>query len=384
MSARIEHFSFTSRELAKFAATLDACVRPFDYGTLHDWRVEVLSQVMALLPAKSAHFDVHGLGVTPATYAIGYEAGVFEDWARNWRHIDEAVHVRHRLRLSSYTRRSRYRAAGTAWTEKYRKSVAYNEFYFPHHLAGDGGGIYIDDRHLRAHLHADNTKDVGDTLDARQLAVFRCMEPVLRAALRTVARDENRHWQAIQLLDAEDDATALIDTRGRYVHRTAAFERVMQRIAPDARALFLEDASLRARDLLQGVPSNHLCRGRSILSVPRLEHDAVTASMVLLGVDGPLRDAFAVVRLQHFPRASALGPDLTEREMEIARLLAEGESDKAIAGRLGISWHTVRRHVERVLRKLDVDSRSGVARAISRRTATVPASLRSGVDPEQR
>jgi DNA-binding CsgD family transcriptional regulator len=53
--------------------------------------------------------------------------------------------------------------------------------------------------------------------------------------------------------------------------------------------------------------------------------------------------------------------ELTEREGEVALLLCEGLSTKRIAGRLDLSWHTARGHVERCLRKLDVSSRSQVA-----------------------
>jgi DNA-binding NarL/FixJ family response regulator len=49
---------------------------------------------------------------------------------------------------------------------------------------------------------------------------------------------------------------------------------------------------------------------------------------------------------------------LTEREIEVARLLAEGRRNTAIAGALGISPHTARHHTQRVLAKLGVHSRA--------------------------
>jgi DNA-binding CsgD family transcriptional regulator len=52
------------------------------------------------------------------------------------------------------------------------------------------------------------------------------------------------------------------------------------------------------------------------------------------------------------------GPDrLTERELEILQLLAEGLSGRAIAARLYLSPHTVRNHVQRIIQKLNVHSR---------------------------
>lgn len=49
---------------------------------------------------------------------------------------------------------------------------------------------------------------------------------------------------------------------------------------------------------------------------------------------------------------------LTAREVEVARLLAQGRSNAAIAAALNISAHTARHHTQRVLSKLEVHSRA--------------------------
>ena len=49
---------------------------------------------------------------------------------------------------------------------------------------------------------------------------------------------------------------------------------------------------------------------------------------------------------------------LTERELEVIRLVAAGDSNRAIAGTLSISERTVDRHVSNILTKLDLPSRS--------------------------
>ncbi|MFA6013915.1 MAG: response regulator transcription factor [Gallionellaceae bacterium] len=48
---------------------------------------------------------------------------------------------------------------------------------------------------------------------------------------------------------------------------------------------------------------------------------------------------------------------LTEREREILQLLARGESNKAIANTLSISYDTVKQHVRHILNKLNLSSR---------------------------
>jgi DNA-binding NarL/FixJ family response regulator len=49
---------------------------------------------------------------------------------------------------------------------------------------------------------------------------------------------------------------------------------------------------------------------------------------------------------------------LTPRELEVLRAVADGLTNKEIAGHLGISLHTVKFHVESLMRKLVVSSRA--------------------------
>jgi two-component system nitrate/nitrite response regulator NarL len=53
--------------------------------------------------------------------------------------------------------------------------------------------------------------------------------------------------------------------------------------------------------------------------------------------------------------------ELTPRELEVLRLLAEGLPNKAIAHRLGISEHTVKFHVNAIMSKLGAQSRTEAA-----------------------
>ena len=58
-------------------------------------------------------------------------------------------------------------------------------------------------------------------------------------------------------------------------------------------------------------------------------------------------------------RESAPRPSpLTAREREVIRLVARGLSNKEIASRLGLSEHTVHRHVGNILTRLDLPSRA--------------------------
>jgi DNA-binding CsgD family transcriptional regulator len=52
------------------------------------------------------------------------------------------------------------------------------------------------------------------------------------------------------------------------------------------------------------------------------------------------------------------GQPLTPRELEVLALLAEGQGNKQIAGRLRISEHTVKFHVASVFEKLGAGTRA--------------------------
>jgi DNA-binding NarL/FixJ family response regulator len=54
-------------------------------------------------------------------------------------------------------------------------------------------------------------------------------------------------------------------------------------------------------------------------------------------------------------------PELTARELDVLRLLADGQANKAIAATLGISERTARTHVSRILAKLGLSSRTQAA-----------------------
>ena len=106
-----------------------------------------------------------------------------------------------------------------------------------------------------------------------------------------------------------------------------------------------------------------LVAGADFVTIPGDAHlpwhgnvaDSLEAVAAFLGVPLTSRDA----------PLQGVG-DLSKREREVLRLVAEGLSDPDIAERLVLSPHTVHRHVANIRRKLGLRSRSAAAAAAAR------------------
>ena len=57
-------------------------------------------------------------------------------------------------------------------------------------------------------------------------------------------------------------------------------------------------------------------------------------------------------------KKSPTAGSLTEREVQVLKLVASGRTNRAIASKLGISEKTVARHLSNIFNKLDLSSRA--------------------------
>lgn len=75
------------------------------------------------------------------------------------------------------------------------------------------------------------------------------------------------------------------------------------------------------------------------------------------------RVASRVIREIHGPKGLEPNPftDLTDRELEVLKLIADGMSNAAIAARLELSEKTIKGHVSNILSKLHVSDRTQAA-----------------------
>ncbi len=120
--------------------------------------------------------------------------------------------------------------------------------------------------------------------------------------------------------------------------------------------VFLVDTDQRS-DVVDALRSG----ARAILPSSASESDIATAARA--SVSGLIVLHPAVARTLSGGRPGSDAPDttpvhLTRRELEVLRLLADGLGNKHIAGRLGISDHTVKAHLGALFEKLGASTRT--------------------------
>ena len=182
--------------------------------------------------------------------------------------------------------------------------------------------------------------------------------PAFEAGLRFRQHLTRARRQLRTVLDQHHVALVAFDADGAEVHRNRAFVRLLPD-ADDAEAVLRAARSLVRT--LQQASSDELptasqavrcAAGRYAL---RACYDATVAG------DGGVLVTVERTSVLPSQRQVERRFALTQREAEVALLMAEGYTDQEISERLFISVHTARCHTARVLTKLGLSSRAGVA-----------------------
>jgi DNA-binding NarL/FixJ family response regulator len=136
--------------------------------------------------------------------------------------------------------------------------------------------------------------------------------------------------------------------------------RTIRAVAPETKVIMLTVSDLE-EDLYEAVKAGVNGYLLKEVAIPEVA-DAVRAvaaghSLVSPSMASKLFTEFNVLAQQADDRQRSLSPRLTERELEVLKLVARGLSNRDIAGELYISENTVKNHVRNVLEKLQLHSR---------------------------
>jgi two-component system NarL family response regulator len=136
--------------------------------------------------------------------------------------------------------------------------------------------------------------------------------------------------------------------------------RAIGEAAPDAQVVMLT-VSDDEDDLYEAIKAGargYLLKEISIDEVASAVRAVVGhQSLLSPSMAAKLLDEFLRVARRADERASAPSPRLTERELEVLKLVAQGMSNREIAEELFISENTVKNHVRNILEKLHLHSR---------------------------
>jgi DNA-binding CsgD family transcriptional regulator len=131
-----------------------------------------------------------------------------------------------------------------------------------------------------------------------------------------------------------------------------------QALAPLRQALTIwSDLNAPYEEARVKVLVGRVCRALGDTDGARMEWDAAASAFRQFGAAPALADVEALMREASPPTEREAG-GLTSREVEVLRLIARGETNRAIAQELDISEKTVARHVSNIFTKLDLSTRA--------------------------
>ena len=194
---------------------------------------------------------------------------------------------------------------------------------------------------------------------------------LVRRSLETVLQGE----QGLELVGQASDGQEAVQIAGEVVPDVVLMDirmpkitgieaaRQMKEVAPSAKIVMLT-ISDEEEDLFEAIRAG--ASGYLLKDIPLDElADSVRAvyggqSLINPSMAGKLLTEFATLARRDSedePAKHAPAPKLTDREMEVLRLVARGLNNRDIAKELFISENTVKNHVRNILEKLQIHSR---------------------------
>ncbi|MFL5578735.1 MAG: response regulator transcription factor [Gemmatimonadaceae bacterium] len=200
-------------------------------------------------------------------------------------------------------------------------------------------------------------------------ALLRAVAPAFVAGATAWLRLAAGQQGLAQVLETMTGAAAVCDLEGALVHGNA---RMGELLAGPAGATLRAALESAARSLARLAPGTAPRLGAPVDAARAASREVATPHgrfrlRATFAAEGVLGNAPHVVVAVEPVRAGPLTDadlqarfGLTDREIEIARLMADGLGNKEIAARLGVSFFTARNHAERVMGKLGADGRGRV------------------------
>lgn len=182
----------------------------------------------------------------------------------------------------------------------------------------------------------------------------------------------------VDLFEHVTDAVHVADGAGRVLHQNRRLTRLLDEESDACRILdelrrIASHLSSRAAQLRCGFRSDSLSCGAGGSAWCEIRTDSALYRLhgTILDSHSPSTPPLVVIVIAILDDSGAPSADhlhtrygLSPREVEVARLLADGLSTRELSAALRVSSHTARHHTENVLRKLRVKRRAEVGRRL--------------------
>jgi DNA-binding CsgD family transcriptional regulator len=365
--------TLTTEDLARFEGASRVLLAPLAAPSVNEWRAEVLRAVRDFLGADAGLFMLSSAPVIH--YSESLDEDVLAAYNRPLQGADEeGVKLADPVitRWLVERRKHRQEVFDNAAVDRLLAPFGMVLNDSPLNFEGlwragirEQNSMFTGFRGGEAMLQCGFTQPERSRLGAAALPLLHVLLPSFKTALDTLARfGEQRN-----ALDALEEPVAVFGTDGREVHRNPALVSLLQDVGGteviDAAMLSLARSFRRLAFRAAGEPRPDPAPPALTVRFPG-GTATLRGTLLAEGLFG--RGGSVMISVTRGGGPALPKPDVlrsrfgfTKREAEVALLVAEGMSNDAIAERLFISPHTARHHVESVLAKTEVSSRSAIA-----------------------
>ncbi len=188
--------------------------------------------------------------------------------------------------------------------------------------------------------------------------------PVTRDGLRTafnmadeieVVGEASSGEEAVHVVEEAKPDIVFMDVRMPGMNGIQATRQIKEK-HPDTKVILftIDESRASVAEAIQAGVSGYLLKDASVGELINAARQAMAGKAV---IHPSLTQAF-IEEVQLVDRPSTAEAPLSPREVEILQKIAYGATTKEVADQLGISFHTVKTHLERIFEKLGANDRA--------------------------